>query len=131
MEEPKNLQIKPDFEDVKTFPKPDNLRELDSGEVPKLTKEKDEFGNFINEFGCPGEFCPIGYWREPVIDFTDIELNKRLAKKYNMTHMYKTHAFIEGIFIKCIYIWHYNGLPREERNGLMKQTWDLTKENYD
>lgn len=105
MEEPKNLQIKPDFEDVKTFPKPDNLRELDSGEVPKLTKEKDEFGNFINEFGCPGEFCPIGYWREPVIDFTDIELNKRLAKKYNMTlqewqeseHMVILMGSLEGV----------------------------------
>ena len=48
-----------------------------------------------------------------------------------MTHMYKTHAFIQGIFIKCSYIWHFNGLPREERNGLMKQSWDLIKENYE
>ena len=44
--------------------------------------------------------------------------------------MYKTNAFIEGIFIKCSYIWHYNGLPREERNNYMKQTWDLTQSNY-
>lgn len=56
---------------------------------------------------------------------------KLLPKTYNMTHMYKTEAFIDGIFIKCSYIWHYNGIPREQRNGLMKQTWDLIKQNYD
>ena len=48
-----------------------------------------------------------------------------------MTHMYKTHAFTQGIFTKCSYIWHYNGLPREDRNNLMKQTWDLIKTNYE
>lgn len=56
---------------------------------------------------------------------------KTLPKTFNMTHMYKTDAFIDGIFIKCSYIWHYNGIPREQRNGLMKQTWDLIKQNYD
>ena len=53
-----------------------------------------------------------------------------LSKKFNMTHMYKTHAFVDGIFTKCSYIWHFNGLPREERNGLMKQTWDFIRQYY-
>jgi len=53
-----------------------------------------------------------------------------LTKKFNMTHMYKTHAFIDGIFTKCSYIWHFNGLPREKRNEIMKWTWDMIKENY-
>lgn len=53
-----------------------------------------------------------------------------LSKKFNMTHMYKTHAFIDAIYTKCSYIWHFNGLPREERNNFMRQTWEHTKLNY-
>ena len=55
---------------------------------------------------------------------------KYLSKKFNMTHMYKTHAFIDNIFIKCSYIWHFNGLPREQRNEYMKYTWEQIKDNY-
>ena len=53
-----------------------------------------------------------------------------LTKKFNMTHMYKTNAAIDWIFTKCSYIWHYNGLPREDRNNWMKQTWEVIKHNY-
>ena len=34
------------------------------------------------------------------------------------------------IFLQFGYIWHFNGLPREQRNQLMKQTWDMIKDNY-
>ena len=44
--------------------------------------------------------------------------------------MHKTYALIQGIFIKCSYIWHFNGFPREERNNYMKQTWEIIKSNY-
>lgn len=53
-----------------------------------------------------------------------------LSKKFNMTHLHTTHALIQNIYLKIGYIWHFNGLPREHRNGLMKQTWNLIKENY-
>ena len=53
-----------------------------------------------------------------------------ISKKYNMTHMHKTYALMQGIFIKCSYIWHFNGFPREERNNYMKQTWEIIKSNY-
>lgn len=55
---------------------------------------------------------------------------KYLSKKFNMTHMYKTHAFIDNIFIKCSYIWHFNGLPRDQRNQYMQYTWEQIKDNY-
>ena len=54
-----------------------------------------------------------------------------LSKKFNMTHMYKTHAFINAIYTKCSYIWHFNGLPREQRDGLMRQTWEMIQSNYE
>lgn len=55
---------------------------------------------------------------------------KYISKKYNMTHMYKTHAFIDDIYIKCSYIWHFNGLPREQRNDFMKYTWEKIQHHY-
>lgn len=55
---------------------------------------------------------------------------KYISKKFNMTHMYKTDAFIDNIYIKCSYIWHFNGLPREDRNRYMQYTWEKIKSNY-
>lgn len=62
---------------------------------------------------------------------------KYLPKTFNMTHLDKTYAFSQSmfkkypIFVEYGYIWHFNGMPRESRNGLMKQTWDIIKENYE
>ena len=33
-------------------------------------------------------------------------------------------------FIKWGYVWKYNGIPKNERTSLMRQTWDIVKENY-
>mgnify|MGYP003348069456 CR=1 FL=1 len=61
---------------------------------------------------------------------------KHISKKFNMSQLIMTHAMApsiitgEPIFIKHGYIWHYNGIPRDQRNGYMKQTWDIIKNNY-
>lgn len=54
-----------------------------------------------------------------------------LSKEYNMTHMHKTYAFHNNTYIKCSYIWHFNGFSRDQRFEAMKQTWELIKENYE
>lgn len=54
-----------------------------------------------------------------------------LPKTFNMTHMNKTGAFIDNIYIKCSYIWHFNGLPRKDRNTFMKYTWEQIKHRYE
>lgn len=61
------------------------LRQLESGETPKITKDKNEDEQPINEFGEIYDLCPAGYWREPMIDFKDVEENKKYAKRYGMT----------------------------------------------
>ena len=33
-------------------------------------------------------------------------------------------------FIKYGYNWVFNGIPKDQRSDLMKQTWDLVKHNY-
>ena len=59
-----------------------------------------------------------------------------ISKKFNWGHLHTTHGLLQcmvsnkPIFLQFGYIWHFNGLPREQRNGLMKQTWDIIKDNY-
>ena len=33
-------------------------------------------------------------------------------------------------FIKHGYVWRFNGLPKDQRTNIMKQTWDLVKHHY-
>ena len=34
-------------------------------------------------------------------------------------------------FVKYGYIWFFNGIPKDQRSDVMKQTWDMIKNNYD
>jgi hypothetical protein len=34
-------------------------------------------------------------------------------------------------FLKYAYVWHFTGFPIEDRINVMKQTWDLIKQNYE
>ena len=34
-------------------------------------------------------------------------------------------------FIKYGYVWKYNGIPKNKRTDLMKQTWDIVGANYE
>ena len=29
------------------------------------------------------------------------------------------------------WVWHFNGFDKEGRNNVMKQVWDMTKDNYE
>jgi hypothetical protein len=53
-----------------------------------------------------------------------------LSKKFNLTHIYKTDAYISDIYIKCSYVWHFNGMPRDQRANAMENTWEKIKNNY-
>jgi len=60
-----------------------------------------------------------------------------LTKKFNMSQLIMTHAVSpsiitgEPIFIKHGYIWHFNGIARDQRNSYMSQTWNIIKNNYE
>jgi hypothetical protein len=53
-----------------------------------------------------------------------------LSKKFNMTHLVASHAFDDNAYIKCSYIWHFNGFDRSLREGYMKRTWEMIKDKY-
>jgi len=56
---------------------------------------------------------------------------KFLSKKYNLTHLYRKELLKDLMFIDAGYIWHFNGFDKSMRYGLMQQTWEKIKSNYE
>ena len=59
---------------------------------------------------------------------------------WNLVSMHKTEMFSHNwqdgddktpFFIKYGYVWHFTGFEIEKRYEFMKNTWELTKENYE
>jgi hypothetical protein len=63
---------------------------------------------------------------------------KWLSSKWNLISMHKRELFKHNFqlgdniphFIKHGYIWHFTGFGIEDRANIVKQTWDLIKDNY-
>tara|TARA_Y100000361_G_C11155420_1_gene343788 strand:- start:1827 stop:2633 length:807 start_codon:yes stop_codon:yes gene_type:complete len=81
------------------------------------------------------EQTPFNYWLQ--INNVDIKID--LPKAFKLTHMHRggwfNYNFQTGddklpFFIKYGYNWVFNGIPKDQRNNVMKQTWDFVKENY-
>ena len=58
---------------------------------------------------------------------------------FKLTHMHRKSLFGHNwqlkedntpYFIKYGYNWIFNGIPKDQRPQIMKQTWDLVKHNY-
>ena len=78
----------------------------------------------------------MNYW----LQINNVELNLDIPINYRMSHMHRTGLFnnnqqISGdttpFFIKYGYIWMFNGTPKDTRSKMIKQTWDLVKNNYE
>jgi hypothetical protein len=70
----------------------------------------------------------------------NIDFKFELPNSYNLNHMNRFDWFSHNwqlkedntpFFIKYGYLWKYSGFDRKQRNPLMKQTWDIIKENYE
>ena len=53
-----------------------------------------------------------------------------LNKKFNTTHLHMRGVLQGGLFVECGYIWHFNGFEKTLRNNIMRDTWNIIKENY-
>ena len=56
---------------------------------------------------------------------------KYLNKKWNLTHLYRKEILNDLVFVECGYIFHFNGFDKAMRTPLMKQTWEIIKNNYE
>ncbi len=78
---------------------------------------------------------PINYW----VQKNNVELNLLPHVIWMCSHMHRKEMFGHNwqlgedttpFFIKYANNWMFNGIPKDKRTGLMKQTWDLVKHNY-
>tara|TARA_Y100000310_G_scaffold339161_1_gene431005 strand:+ start:618 stop:1970 length:1353 start_codon:yes stop_codon:yes gene_type:complete len=78
---------------------------------------------------------PINYW----IQKNEIELNtlphvmwmcSHLHRKEMFSHNWQLNEDTTPFFIKYANNWMFNGVPKDQRSDLMKQTWELVKHNY-
>jgi len=81
------------------------------------------------------EQTPFNYW----LQMNDVELNLDLPTAFKLTHMHRkelfSHNWQDGddktpFFIKYGYNWVFNGILKDDRSNLIKQTWDLVGNNY-
>tara|TARA_R110002020_G_scaffold11692_1_gene43711 strand:- start:702 stop:2069 length:1368 start_codon:yes stop_codon:yes gene_type:complete len=82
------------------------------------------------------EQTPMNYW----IQTHDVDLKLDLPLPYKLTHLHRKEMLGHNwqleedntpFFIKYGYIWFFNGIPKDQRSKIMKQTWDLIKHNYE
>tara|TARA_R110002153_G_scaffold209948_2_gene362572 strand:+ start:2237 stop:3616 length:1380 start_codon:yes stop_codon:yes gene_type:complete len=78
---------------------------------------------------------PLNYW----LQINNVELNLDLPIAFKLTHMHRkdlfSHNWQDGddktpFFIKYGYNWVFNGIPKDTRSTLIKETWDLVGHNY-
>jgi len=79
---------------------------------------------------------PVNYW----LQINNIDMKLDLPMAYNLRHMNRKEMFGSNwqlnednrpYFLKYGYIWRFTGMPKDQRSSLMKQVWDLIKQNYD
>ena len=81
---------------------------------------------------------------QPIYNFLlqqyNINVNYDLSPSFFLMHMNRFNWFNHNwqlnedktpYFIKYGYIWVFSGFDRTQRNELMKQTWEITKHNYE
>ena len=82
------------------------------------------------------EQTPLNYW----LQMNDVEMNFNLPTAFKLTHMHRkelfSHNWQDGddktpFFIKYGYNWVFNGIPKDQRSQLIKETWSLVGHNYE
>ena len=82
------------------------------------------------------EQTPLNYWLQK----NEVEMNLDLPFSYKLTHIHRKEMFRNNwqlnedptpIFIKYGYNWVFNGIPKDQRTNIMKQTWGMVKHQYD
>lgn len=81
------------------------------------------------------EQTPINYW----LQINNIEIKLDLPLPFKLTHLHRKDMLHynwqlnedkTAFFIKYGYIWFFNGIPKDQRSEIMKQTWEIISHNY-
>ncbi len=89
------------------------------------SENREELINLQNTISKGTDQTPINY-------LTRINNSvKFLPKKYNLTHLYRKELLKDFMFVDAGYVWHFNGFDKSMRYGLMEETWNRIKNNYE
>ena len=81
------------------------------------------------------EQTPMNYW----LQVNGVDVNLDLPLPYKITHLQRKELFSYNwqleedktpFFIKYGYNYSFNGIPKDQRTNIMKQTWSLIEKNY-
>jgi len=82
------------------------------------------------------EQTPLNYW----LQINSVDIKTDLPLPFKLTHLHRKDMFSYNwqlkedntpFFIKYGYIWFFNGIPKDQRSKIMKDTWNHIKHNYD
>tara|TARA_R100001082_G_scaffold68961_1_gene39064 strand:- start:2399 stop:3190 length:792 start_codon:yes stop_codon:yes gene_type:complete len=78
---------------------------------------------------------PINY----LLQIMNIDVKLDIPFSFNLTHMHRKDLFSHNwqldedktpFFIKYGKVWRFTGIPKNQRSQVMRQTWDMIKDNY-
>lgn len=128
----------------------DMMKYINSGNMIVNKKHRDVFMEFRDYcyknmcklivyeqlVGLGTEQTPMNYW----LQTHNIEMNLTLPDTYNLTHIQRKQMFgynwqlnedTTPFFIKYGNVWRFNGIPKDKRTDVMRDTWKMVKNHYD
>ena len=99
------------------------------------TERVDEFVNMQKTLRRGTDQTPMNY----VMYMNNVDINflplayrvSHLPRKDLLSHNWQLNEDKTPFFIKYGRIWGFSGFDKTQRNDLMKQTWELVKNNYE
>ena len=101
----------------------------------KYIENVDEFLKLQKTVRRGTDQTPLNY----MVQINNIEVTS-LPSPYRVSHLprkdllsynWQLNEDQTPFFIKYGYVWFFSGFAKDQRDGLMKQTWDIVKHNYE
>ena len=96
----------------------DNKEEIDNWSVPNVGREQTLFNYTLESLGVKRKILPPSW--------NLVNMHKKGMFDHNFQSSDKT-----AYFFKYGYVWHFTGFPIEQREDMMRQTWEAIKGQYE
>jgi len=97
----------------------DNKKVLDNWSIGGVGKEQTPFNYILKNLNVKKKYLP-SCWNL-----------LGMHKNGMFTHNWQLKEDSTPFFIKYAYLWHFTGIPIENKEQLMKETWEFVRSNYE
>ena len=81
----------------------------------------------------------VDYSYQKSISYSQLQMYRQCPHKWDLNYPQKKGMFDYNFqsddktpyFLKYGYVWHFTGFPIEQREDMMRQTWEATKGLYE